>query len=64
MAKHWGMNVYSQADRKVGNRLQIRFAALSDDVTALSTGLADIMRDARQQMGDKNPRIQPPLTAQ
>ena len=51
MAKHWGMNVYSQADRKVGNRLQIRFAALSDDVTALSTGLADIMRDARQQMG-------------
>ena len=48
--KHWGMNVYSQADRKVGKRHQMRLAALSDDVTVLDAGLAEIIADAREEM--------------
>ena len=49
--KHWGMNVYSKEDRKAGKRHQIRFAAMSDDVTALSTGLAQVIHDAHKDMG-------------
>lgn len=49
--KHWGMNVYSKEDRKVGKRHQIRFAALSDDVTALGAGLTGIISDARKELG-------------
>ncbi len=48
--KHWGMNVYSKEDRKVGKRHQIRFAALSDDVTALGAGLTDIIGDAHKEL--------------
>ena len=48
--KHWGMNVYSERDREVGRRLGIRLAALSDDVTALGTGLEGTLADAQREM--------------
>ena len=40
---HWGMNIYSEQDRKVGKRLGIRLAAMSDDVSALSDGVARVI---------------------
>jgi 2-dehydro-3-deoxyglucarate aldolase/4-hydroxy-2-oxoheptanedioate aldolase len=49
--KHWGMNIYSAQDRRVARRLGLRLAALSDDVTALSAGLSQVIEDARREMG-------------
>jgi len=46
--KDWGMNVYSHDDMKASRALGLTFAALTDDITALSEGLARTIADARR----------------
>ena len=49
--KHWGMPVYSERDRKIAKRHQMRLVALQDDVTALSTSLDASIADAKREIG-------------
>ena len=49
--KHWGMNVYSERDRKIAKRHHLRLVALQDDVTALSTSLDVNIADAKRDIG-------------
>ena len=49
--KDWGMNVYSQDDMKASRQLGLTFAALTDDITAMSEALARTIADARRIIG-------------
>ncbi len=49
--KIWGMNVYSEDDMKVSRRLGLGFAALVDDVAALSTTLQNVIANSRRVIG-------------
>jgi len=49
--KDWGMNVYSEADMKASRELGLTFAALTDDITALSEALTRTIADARRIIG-------------
>ncbi len=49
--KIWGMNVYSEDDMKVSRRLGLGFAALVDDVAALSTTLENVIANSRRVIG-------------
>ncbi len=46
--KDWGMNVYSAKDMKAAHDLGLTFAALSDDINALSEAMTRIIADARR----------------
>ncbi len=49
--KHWGMNVYSERDRKIAKRHHLRLVALQDDVAVLSTSLDANIADAKHEIG-------------
>ena len=49
--KDWGMNVYSADDMKASRQLGLTFAALTDDITALSEALTRTIADARRIIG-------------
>jgi 4-hydroxy-2-oxoheptanedioate aldolase len=49
--KIWGMNVYSEDDMKVSKRLGLGFAALIDDVTALSATMESTIAQSRRIIG-------------
>ena len=49
--KDWGMNVYSQDDMKASRQLGLTFAALTDDITAMSEALTRTIADARRIIG-------------
>ena len=42
------MNVYSQDDMKASRQLGLTFAALTDDITAMSEALTRTIADARR----------------
>jgi len=49
--KDWGMNVYSTGDMKAAAALGLTFAALTDDITALSDALTRTLADAKKIVG-------------
>ena len=49
--KIWGMNVYSDDDMKVSKRLGLGFAALIDDVAALSATMQSTIAQSRRIIG-------------
>ena len=49
--KIWGMNVFSEDDMKAAKRLGLGFAALVDDVAALSMTLERVIADSRRIIG-------------
>lgn len=49
--KDWGMNVYSADDMKASRQLGLTFAALTDDITAMSEALTRTIADARRIIG-------------
>lgn len=44
------MNVCGERDREFGGRLEIRLAAVSDDVTALGDRRGRIVADAKREL--------------